>query len=111
MHPVAWFAPVVGSVVAMLAWAGVAHSSGSGWVQAVGALLAAVLIAGLVAPLVPGPAGRASPARGCPSDGEAGRPVELTMTANGPIRIRPRHPVGPDGPGRRAPPGAPGGRR
>ena len=53
VHPVAWFAPVVGSVVAMLAWAGVAHSSGSGWVQAVGALLAAVLFTGLVAPLFP----------------------------------------------------------
>ena len=58
VHPVAWFAPVVGSVVAVVAWAGVAHSSGSGWVQAVGALLAAVLITGLVAPLVPGPAVR-----------------------------------------------------
>ncbi len=53
VRPLAWFAPVVGSVVAVVAWAGVAHSSGSGWVQAVGALLAAVLITGLVAPLFP----------------------------------------------------------
>ncbi len=49
----AWLAPVAGSLVAVLAWAGVAHSSGSGWVQAVGALLAAVLFTGLVAPLFP----------------------------------------------------------
>ena len=53
VHPLAWFAPVVGSAVAMGAWAGVAHSSGSGWVQAVGALMAAVLITGLLAPVVP----------------------------------------------------------
>ena len=53
VHPVAWLAPVAGSLLAVLAWAGVAHSSGSGWVQAVGALLAAVLFTGLMVPLVP----------------------------------------------------------
>jgi uncharacterized protein (DUF58 family) len=92
-HPVAWFAPVAGSAVAMVAWAGVAHSSGSGWVQAVGALLAAVLITGLLAPYVA--ARRATlTCSACPSDGQAGRPSTLTMTANGPLRIRPRYPVG-----------------
>ncbi len=93
VHPVAWFTPVVGSVVAVLAWAGVAHSSGSGWVQAVGALLAAVLFTGLVAPLFP--AHRASvTCAASPSDTEAGQTVTLSMTANGPIRIRPRRPAG-----------------
>ena len=92
-RPVAWFAPVAGSAVAMVAWAGVAHSSGSGWVQAVGALLAAVLITGLLAPYVA--ARRATlTCTACPSDGQAGRPSALTMTANGPLRIRPRYPVG-----------------
>jgi hypothetical protein len=92
-RPVAWFAPVAGSAVAMVAWAGVAHSSGSGWVQAVGALLAAVLITGLLAPYVA--ARRATlTCSACPSDGQAGRPSALTMTANGPVRIRPRYPVG-----------------
>jgi Protein of unknown function DUF58 len=94
VHPVGWFGPVVGSVVAMLAWAGVAHSSGSGWVQAVGALLAAVLVIGLIAPLFPGR--RASlTCAGCPSDGEAGRTIELAVVANGPLRIRPLYPTGP----------------
>ncbi len=94
IHPVAWFGPVAGSVVAMLAWAGVAHSSGSGWVQAVGALLAAVLVVGLVMPAFP--AHRASlTCTASPSDGEAGRTATLTMLANGPIRIRPRNPSGP----------------
>ncbi len=94
VHPVAWLAPVVGSVVTVLAWAGVAHSSGSGWVQAVGALLAAVLFTGLVAPLFPALRAGATCAAS-PSDTEAGRAVDLTLTANGPIRIRPRWPVGP----------------
>ena len=109
LHPVAWFAPVVGSVVAVLAWAGVAHSSGSGWVQAVGALLAAVLAAGLVAPLFP--ARRAVvTCTGCPSDGEAGRPVEVTVDGQragpGPAPAS----DGPGGPGGRRPRGHAGGR-
>ena len=70
-----------------------AHSSGSGWVQAVGALLAAVLFTGLVAPLFPARRARVV-CTASPSDAEAGRPVELTLTANGPIRIRPRYPTG-----------------
>jgi uncharacterized protein (DUF58 family) len=85
---------VAGSVLAVLAWAGVAHSSGSGWVQAVGALLAAVLFTGLIAPAFP--ARRASlTCTASPSDGEAGRVMSLTMTANGPLRVRPLFPAGP----------------
>ncbi len=94
-HAVGWFAPVVGSGVAMAAWAGVAHSSGSGWVQAVGALLASVLFIGLVAPFFP--AHRAAvTCTGSPSDTAAGRTVELAMVANRPLRIRPLAPTGPE---------------
>jgi uncharacterized protein (DUF58 family) len=93
LHPVAWVGPVAGSVVAMLAWAGVAHSSGSGWVQAIGAVLAAVLVIGLVMPALPARSATVT-CIASPSDGEAGRPVTLTMTANAPIRIRPRYPSG-----------------
>lgn len=94
LHPVAWFGPVAASLVAMMAWIGVGHSSGSGWVQAVGAVLAAVLITGLVAPSVP--ARRASVV--CtdnPTDSHADRPVVVSLVANGPIRLRPRQPMGP----------------
>lgn len=93
VHPVNWLTPVVGSVVAVLAWGAVAHSSGSGWVQAVGALMAAVLAVGLVAPVVP--AGRASVrCTASPADSQAGAPAALTFSASGPIRITPRAPGG-----------------
>ncbi len=95
VHPVAWIAPVAGSVITMVAWAGVAHSSGSGWVQAVGALLGAFLLVGLVAPVVP--AGRARvTCTESPGDGQAGRSVELTFEADRPVRVRPHWPIGPD---------------
>ena len=94
-HPVAWFGPVVGSVITVLAWAGVAHSSGSGWVQAVGALLAAFLADRAGGSARPGPAGRGSPAPTCPSDGAgraaAGLTVEPTArSASGPGTRRAR---------------------
>jgi len=93
VHPVSWFTPVVGSVVTVVAWALVAHSSGSGWVQAVGVLMAAVLAVGIVGPALP--ARRASvTCTSCPSDGQAGRPVLLTLRASGPMRITPRRPKG-----------------
>ena len=95
VHPVAWIVPVAGSVITMVAWAGVAHSSGSGWVQAVGALLGAFLLVGLVAPVLP--AGRACvTCTASPGDGQAGQPLELTFEADRPVRIRPRFPLGAD---------------
>jgi uncharacterized protein (DUF58 family) len=93
VHPVAWFTPVAGSLMVVLAWGAVAHSSGSGWIQAVGALMAAVLAVGLVAPAVP--ARRASvTCTSSPSDGQTGRPATVRLAASGPIRITPRHPAG-----------------
>ncbi len=94
LHPVAWFGPVVASLVTMLAWAGVAHSSGSGWVQAVGALSAAVLITGIMAPIAPTLRATVTCTES-PSDRQAGRPLAVTLVANGPVRLRPRYPVGP----------------
>jgi uncharacterized protein (DUF58 family) len=97
--------PVTGSVVAVVAWAAVAHSSGSGWVQAVGALLAAVLFIGLAAPIIP--ARRATVVcRDSPTDVRAGQSFELTMVASGPVRIRPRQPGGQPSPAAGGPRGS-----
>ncbi len=93
VHPQAVFGPVVGSVAGVVAWTGVARSSGSGWVQAVGALVAAVLGTGLVAPAL-----AASRARVCcvasPSDAVAGSPVTVEVAVRGPARLRPLSPPG-----------------
>jgi uncharacterized protein (DUF58 family) len=78
----------------MAAWAGVAHSSGSGWVQAVGALLAAVLLVGMVAPVFL--LRRVSAVcTANPSDGEARDRVAVTVVTDRPLRIRPLRPTGP----------------
>jgi len=93
VHAVAWIGPVFGSGITLVAWSGVAHSSGSGWVQAVGALLAAVLVTGLVAPVFPAVRARAT-CTASPSDVVAGQPAAITLTASGPLRIRPLLPAG-----------------
>jgi len=95
VHALSWYGPVVGSFIAVVALSSVAHSSGSGWVQSVGALLAAVLATGLVAPLFSARRGRVVCVE-CPSDTVAGRSTMLTMTANGPIRVQPLLPPGPE---------------
>jgi uncharacterized protein (DUF58 family) len=92
-HPVGWLAPVGGSVLVMAAWAGVAHSSGSGWVQAVGALLAAVLLVGMVAPAFAIRRATAVCTANL-SDSQAGRPTSITLVTDRPLRIRPLRPTG-----------------
>ena len=97
IHPMAWFAPVIGSIFAVLAWAAVAHSSGSGWVQADGRCPCR------------GAAHRTGRSRLCDpwsrrhlhrlSLRRPGRAeLEVTVEANGPIRIVPRAPPGPETP-------------
>jgi uncharacterized protein (DUF58 family) len=93
VHPVAWVGPLAASVITLAAWTAVAHSSGSGWVQAVGALLGAFLLVGLVVPAWP--ARRAQVVcTACPLDGQAGHPLTLVFEADRPIRLRPIFPGG-----------------
>ena len=95
LHPVAWPGPVAGTVITLAAWAGVSHSSGSGWVQVVGALLAAFLFVGLAAPAWPARRARVA-CTAVPTDGRAGSPLELTLRSDRPVRVRPVYPGGPD---------------
>jgi uncharacterized protein (DUF58 family) len=92
-HPMGWVTPVAGSLVGLGAWAVVAHSSGSGWVQALGATLAGVLITGMVAPALPAVRAKVECAS-CPADAVAGQPVDVVLISNGPHRLRPRSPRG-----------------
>jgi uncharacterized protein (DUF58 family) len=88
--------PIAGSVFTVLAWAAIAHNSGSGWVQALGVLLGAVLLVGLVAP------GRAVKravvsVESNPVDAIAGEAVGLTLAASARVRVRPVSPEGVSG--------------
>jgi uncharacterized protein (DUF58 family) len=88
--------PVVGSIFTLLAWAAIAHNSGSGWVQALGAVLGAVLFVGILAP------GRVVARANLeilssPPDAVAGEPVELRMTSSTRLRVRPVEPGGKTG--------------
>lgn len=85
--------PVAGAVVTLAVWAAVAHSSGAGWVQALGALLAGFLIVGFVGP------GLAVARVRCrvtanPADATAGQAVtiEVRIDRGAPARIRPLEP-------------------
>ncbi|HEV3264825.1 MAG TPA: DUF58 domain-containing protein [Acidimicrobiales bacterium] len=95
VHPLSWYGPVIGSFVTVVALSSVAHSSGSGWVQSVGALVAAILATGLVAPMFSARRMKVT-CTFCPSDTVAGLVTPLTMTANGPHRMQPLLPPGPE---------------
>ena len=93
LRPVHAVGPVAGSVFTLLAWAAIAHNSGSGWVQALGATLGATLLVGIVAPawLV---AHTGIAVRDAPVDGVAGEPLDLEVVATARVRVIPVAPVG-----------------
>ena len=88
------------SAAMVLGWWLVAHSSGQGWVQAVGDLVAAALAVGLGAPWLALRRTRFE-VTGGPADGTAGVAVELQVRVSGPVRLTP---VEPEGPARNAGP-------
>lgn len=93
LRPINAVGPIAGSIFTLLAWAAIAHNSGSGWVQALGAVLGAVLLVGIFGP------GRAVARTsievvGTPVDAVAGDPVEIQVIASSRVRIRPVFPGG-----------------
>ena len=80
--------PVAGSLLLLLVWAGVAHASGSGWVQTVGAVVAGLLLLGLVAPAFSAP-GLTLICERSPTDAVAGSPVEIDVVGNRSMRCTP----------------------
>jgi uncharacterized protein (DUF58 family) len=81
--------------VTLGAWGLVAHDSGAGWVQAIGAVLAAVLVTGLVAPAAVVARVRIR-CETCPHDATAGLPVVLSVRASHRVRAWPVSPPGPE---------------
>jgi len=86
--------PVLASVFGLVGWAAVAHNSGSGWVQALGCLLAGFVLLGLGG-------GAFATARAsvevlaCPTDATAGQPVVVEVRVSAPLRVEPLVPPGP----------------
>jgi transglutaminase-like putative cysteine protease/uncharacterized protein (DUF58 family) len=86
--------PVAGALIFSAAWFVVAHEGGAGWVQLLGDVVWAVLLAGLVGPL-------ASCARAhlevhsAPGDAVAGTPTTVVVEVDRRLRVTPVEPAGP----------------
>jgi len=91
--PERYAAPVFVAVTLLLAWAGVAHASGSGWVQAVGTIAAGVIAVGMIGPGLAANRLKAV-AAACPHDARAGEELLVEMTVKRPLRCTPIWPPG-----------------
>lgn len=95
-RPLHALGPVAGCVFTVLAWAAIAHNSGSGWVQALGVMLGSVLLVGLVGP------GRLVTrvqvsVKSAPVDATVGESVGIVISASARVRVRPVSPEGSAG--------------
>ncbi len=86
--------PVCGSLFGLGAWAAVAHNSGSGWVQALGALLAGFLPVGLVAPAFAVMRARVAVVAN-QADALATTPSQMEVRTNAPLAVTALVPPGP----------------
>lgn len=92
-RPEHWFGSVSATVGLLLVWAAVAHVSGSGWVQALGALAAGVALVGMGGPYL---AIRRLEVRveSSPEDATTGQGFQLVVVASSPCRLTPVRPGG-----------------
>jgi uncharacterized protein (DUF58 family) len=86
--------PIIASLLTVLGWAAVAHNSGSGWVQAMGCLLAGFAVVGLLGPGVATARLRVSVTAN-PTDATLGHPVTITLVGRAPMRVEAIEPPGP----------------
>lgn len=95
VHPARPLGPIFSSAAVTAGWWLVAHSSGQGWVQALGDLVFAALLVGVVGPAVALARTGVRVTRG-PGDGVTGQPVPIHLAVTGRVRIRPLEPAGPE---------------
>lgn len=86
--------PVLSSVGVLGAWFAIAHDSGTGWVQTIGALVAGALVVGLLAPAFAVSRLKVR-ITSSPADALAGAPATLHAALSGPAEVRPVSPPGP----------------
>ncbi len=87
-HPEHAFLPVATALIIMVGWAGIAHESGVGWVQALGALIAAIFVIGLLWPAWPVSRARVLELR-CPPDAVARQPFTCHVATDRVVQVRP----------------------
>ena len=92
-RPDRFLGPVVSAIFLLFAFAAVAHASGSGWVQAIGAVTAGLAFVGMIGPafLVSRLEVRCVQA---PRDATRSEPFEIDFAANHPLRCTPCLPQG-----------------
>jgi uncharacterized protein (DUF58 family) len=81
------------AVFVLLAFAAVAHASGSGWVQAIGAVTAGLAAVGILAPALVASRLRVECVE-CPRETMSGEPLAIELVANHPLRCTPLRPGG-----------------
>jgi len=92
-RPERFLAPVLTALVVLLAWGAVAHASGSGFVQAVGALAAGMVGIGMIVPAVLARRLRLHVVD-APGDATSGEPLVLTVQTGRSLRCTPLFPPG-----------------
>jgi uncharacterized protein (DUF58 family) len=85
--------PILATALTLGAWTAIARTSGSGWVQALGAVVAGFLVVGLVAPRRPVRRARCRVVE-APADATAGTAFAFTVAVDRPLRLRPAGPPG-----------------
>lgn len=81
------------TVFLLLAFAAVAHASGSGWVQAIGAVTAGLAAVGIFGPALVAWRLQVTCVE-CPTDGTSGEPITVKLVTNFPLRCTPSRPEG-----------------
>ncbi len=92
--PERFLGTVVSALFLLLAFAAVAHASGSGWVQAIGAVTAGLAFVGMIGPAFVAARLQVSCTE-VPRDGTTGEPLVIELVANHPLRctlLRPESP-------------------
>ena len=86
--------PILSSVLGLGALAAVARNSGSGWVQALGCLVAGFVVVGLLGPALAA-ATLSVEVIAAPPDATAGRTTFVDVRTSAPVRVVPLRPPGP----------------
>jgi len=95
VRPIRPLVPLASAFFVVLGWGVVAHNSGSGWVQALGDVVAGTLLLGMVGPAVVLARVRLHITT-VPTDATAGLPSDIGVVSSSRVRLTPVRPAGPE---------------